>query len=76
MNNIEVQQIAQQTMNGNWIPFSIVVFLIGIILVMILKNNDKKHTETTEMLKELAKNNNYLSKMVAVHDAEIENLKK
>jgi hypothetical protein len=27
------------------------------------------------MLKELAKNNNYLSKMVAVHDSEIENIK-
>jgi len=43
---------------------------------MIIKTNDKKHAETTEMLKELAKNNSYLSKMVAVHDAEIENLKK
>lgn len=76
MDSLEVQQIAQQTMNGNWIPFSIVIFLIGIILVMIIKNNDKKHLETNEMLKELAKNNNYLSKMVAVHDSEIENLKK
>lgn len=75
MDSVEVQQIIQQSVNGNWVPFSIVVFLIGIILVMIVKNNDKKHAETCEMLKELAKNNNYLSKMVAVHDSEIENIK-
>jgi cadmium resistance protein CadD (predicted permease) len=75
MNPQEVQQLAQNSINGNWIPFGIVCALLGIIVVMIVKTNDKKHNETSEMMKEIVKNNNYLSKMVAVHDSELNHLK-
>lgn len=76
MNNLEVQQIAKQTMNGNWIPFSIVVFLIGVILVMIIKNNDKKHTTTDSILKQLADIQSSHEKLLERHNVEIEHLKK
>jgi hypothetical protein len=75
MNPQEIQQITQNSINGNWIPFGIVCALLGVIVVMVVRNNDKKHAETCEILKELSKNNNYLSKMIAVHDSELNHLK-
>lgn len=78
----EVQRIINEASQNNWIPIGIVCFLTGVIIFLFIyilkiyqKNNDKRHEQSEELLSKMVESNSQLTKMVAVHESEIRNLK-
>lgn len=76
MNSEEVLKVVQSATSGNWIPFSVVCSLLGIIVVMVVRNNDKKHSTTDAILKQLADIQASHEKLLERHTVEIDHLKK
>jgi hypothetical protein len=76
MNPQEIQQTVQQAVNGNWFPLSIVIALSGVVIWMVVRNNDKKHSTTDAILKQLADIQASHEKLLERHNVEIDHLKK
>jgi hypothetical protein len=71
----DAQKIVDNAMQGNWIPFGVVVFLLGVIVALILRQNNERHQRNEELMKELVRIQADNSKILAVHEAEIQHLK-
>lgn len=79
----EVTKIVDEATTGNWLPFGVVIFLLGIVIALILyimnmykAQNDKKHSETEEMMKSLTESNLRMDRLLIIHDKDIEQLQK
>jgi len=78
----EAQQLVHETMSGNWIPFTLVVGLLGVIVVLtfvILKikenhMNERNNRQDDNIVK-LTNLTAQMATMLAVHEAEIKTLK-
>lgn len=86
----EVIKVSQEATQGNWIPLGIVICCIAVLLVMFIyilnlrekenikmhKDSARRHDKADELLNKLTESNVSISQIVAVHEAEINNLKK
>jgi len=75
INPAEIRQISASAMQGNWIPLGIVVVLIGVIIFLIVRQNDSKHNATEKMLAKLTDSQVITERILAVHENEINHLK-
>jgi len=87
---LEVSRSVEQAMQGNWIPFAIIIGCLSVIIwlvIFILKMKEaqlnKRHDSTDELLKQTTKTQNnmelLLERVVAKqdqHDIEIRDLKR
>jgi len=79
----EVKQVVESASNGNWLPFGIVCGCLVLCLTLFIyilnlkdKQNTMHHEKTDDMLEKLAENSNKMGTIIAVHETEINNLKK
>jgi len=78
----ELKRSFTEAYTGNWMPLltislliSIIVFLAALMIRSYLKQNDKRHTDNEQLIKEISKSNLRLSHIVTEHNTELKNLR-
>lgn len=59
----EIRRLIEESAQGNWIPLAIVSGVFGIVIMLLIhiwnqmiKDNDKRHSKTEEILEKLTNN--------------------
>ena len=78
----EIRQIVENASQGYWLPigilaaaFSTIIALLLYIWNQMIKNNNKRHEKTEELLNKVSENQQALSQIVTRHEAHLEHLK-
>jgi hypothetical protein len=82
LGSTELSTVISAAQGGYWLPFAVLSTAWGVIIGLLLyiysrnqKENEKRHSENTAILKTLAENTQDLKTLVKINQVEIKHLK-
>lgn len=79
----ELQKAIENANTGNWFPFAIVCGALSLVVLLFIyilnmkdKENTRHHEQTDSILEKITETQQNMSTIIAVHENEINNLKK
>ncbi len=79
----EIRKLIETSAQGNWIPFGLLAGAFSIIILLVLyvwnkmlKNNNTRHVNTEDLLKETTNTLAALNILINRHDVRLEHLEK